>query len=197
MKQKNELAFAGMICSIIGFLGVTALSGIILSIFGLKKSKDLDGLGKKEAIIGIVLGIIFTIIFIPAVIFLDKKSLEEVNSKEKYKDVSTSTNKKGKETKNKEENTSQKEPQDRFSYTIEKQYNTTFAYYVEGTVTNNRDMTDSYIAIEFTCYDSEGNNLGRAFDNNTNLIGHETWKYKAMLISNNDKVDHCDFYKIY
>lgn len=60
---KNDLATAGMVCSIIGFLGVTAIYGLILSIFGLKESKKLGGKGKAESVVGIIIGIVFIVIF--------------------------------------------------------------------------------------------------------------------------------------
>ncbi|MEI3530638.1 MAG: FxLYD domain-containing protein [Bacilli bacterium] len=72
-----------------------------------------------------------------------------------------------------------------------------FEYYIEGTVTNNRDKEYSYVQIEFVCYDKDGNNLGTAIDNTNNLLGNETWKYKAMALFGDVKnVDHCDFKEI-
>ena len=86
---------------------------------------------------------------------------------------------------------------EKFSHTVTSQYDDTFAYYIEGTVTNNRDKDYSYVQIEFICYDKDGNNLGTALDNTNNLLGKQTWKYKAMGLFNSDnKVDHCDFHEV-
>lgn len=119
----------------------------------------------------------------------------------------------GKETKNDENNTIEDVVNDyieneldtssndtkveEFSYTIDSSYSNGFSYYIEGTVTNNKDKDYSYVSIEFVCYDANGNNLGTAMDNTSNLLGNETWKYKAMgLFSDEENVDHCDFREV-
>ena len=86
--------------------------------------------------------------------------------------------------------------EEKFTYTIDTQYNDMFSYYIEGTVKNNKNKEYSYVSIEFVCYDIAGNNLGTALDNTNNLLGNQTWKYKAMFIGSNEEVDHCDFHKI-
>lgn len=101
----------------------------------------------------------------------------------------SSNNKKDDETKEKE----------KFSHTVISSApdEDNFAYYIEGTVTNNRDKEYSYVQIEFVCYDKDGNNLGTAVDNTNNLLGKETWKYKAMaMFSDVKNVDHCDFKEV-
>lgn len=88
---------------------------------------------------------------------------------------------------------------EKFSYEVTKQYADDYgiSYYIEGSVKNNKDKDYSYVQIEFVCYDAEGNNLGTAIDNTNNLLGNQTWKYKASaLFSDSDKVDHCDFHEI-
>ena len=70
------------------------------------------------------------------------------------------------------------------------------SYYIEGTVQNNTDKEYSYVQIEFVCYDADGNNLGTAIDNTNNLLGNETWKFKAMGMFTDENVDHCDFKEI-
>lgn len=85
---------------------------------------------------------------------------------------------------------------DKFSYTIDRQYSDTFAYYIEGIVTNKTDQEYSYVQIDFVCYDKDGNNLGTAVDNTNNLLGNQTWKYKAMFLGTEGKsVDHCDYHE--
>lgn len=86
---------------------------------------------------------------------------------------------------------------EKFSYTISDSYSNGFSYYIEGIVTNNRDKDYSYVQIEFICYDKDGNNLGTAIDNTNNLLGKQTWKYKAMgLFTDGSTVDHCDFREV-
>jgi hypothetical protein len=86
--------------------------------------------------------------------------------------------------------------EEKFSYTVDNSYADSFAYYIEGTVTNNTDREFSYVSISFICYDAAGNNLGTALDNTNNLLGKQTWKYKAMFLgSDSNAVDHCDYHE--
>lgn len=86
---------------------------------------------------------------------------------------------------------------EKFTYNVTNEYQDTFSYYIEGTVKNNKDKDYSYVQIEFVCYDKDGNNLGTAIDNTNNLLGNETWKFKAMgMFTTDDKVDHCDFKEV-
>ena len=119
--------------------------------------------------------------------------------------VVVSTTSGSKETKDNENNTIndvindyvESEKKEKFSYTIDSSYSDSFSYYIEGTVTNNKDKDYSYVSIEFVCYDANGNNLGTAMDNTNNLLGNETWKYKAMgLFTSDEKVDHCNFQEV-
>ena len=92
-----------------------------------------------------------------------------------------------------------KKPVEKFTYEITDQYvdEYGFSYYIEGSVKNNKDKDYSYVEIEFVCYDVEGNNLGTAIDNTNNLLGNETWKFKAIsLASDAENIDHCDFHEI-
>ena len=88
------------------------------------------------------------------------------------------------------------EKKERFTYVISSEYDNSFSHYIEGTVTNNKDKDYSYVQIEFICYDKDGNNLGKAIDNTNNLLGNQTWKFKAMGLFTDSKTDHCDFHEI-
>jgi len=82
---------------------------------------------------------------------------------------------------------------------ITKQYKEKYgySYYIEGTCTNNSDKDYSYLQVEFICYDKEGYNLGTAWDNTSNLLKGEKWKFKAMdLSSDSDKIDHCEYHDV-
>lgn len=104
----------------------------------------------------------------------------------------------GDDTNSTDGNTSTKKTQaKKFSYTISNSYSDKFGYYIEGTVKNNKDKDYSYVQIEFVCYDADGNNLGTAIDNTNNLLGNETWKFKAMgLFTDGRTVDHCDYHEV-
>ncbi len=69
---KNNMALAGFICSISGLItcGIVSIVGLILSIVGLNKSKELNGEGKGLAIAGIVIGAIETISIIIIAFFM-------------------------------------------------------------------------------------------------------------------------------
>lgn len=83
-----------------------------------------------------------------------------------------------------------------FTHEVTKEYNDSFTHYVEGTVKNENDREYSYVQIEFVCYDKQGNNVGTALDNTNNLLGNQTWKFKAIGLFTDQKVDHCDFHEI-
>ena len=84
----------------------------------------------------------------------------------------------------------------KFSYDVNNEYFDGFAYYIEGIVTNNRNINYNYLQIEFICYDSSGNNIGTAFDNTNNLLANQTWKFKAMFLGYDTEVDHCVYHNI-
>lgn len=103
------------------------------------------------------------------------------------------------ETSSGTDNTGNSKNEEKFSYTIDKAYADEYGvgYYLEGIVTNKTDKDYSYVQIEFICYDKDGNNLGTAMDNTNNLLGNQTWKYKAMFMGTDAKtVDHCDYHEI-
>ncbi|MCR5787934.1 MAG: zinc ribbon domain-containing protein [Bacilli bacterium] len=89
-----------------------------------------------------------------------------------------------------------KENKESFSHVITKEYSDSYSHYIEGTVKNLKDKDFSYVQIEFVCYDKEGNNIGTAVDNTNNLLANETWKFKAIGLFTETKVDHCDFREI-
>ena len=67
------------------------------------------------------------------------------------------------------------EGSEEFSYVSEPQMYTEYNEYlgwsaeVRGTLVNNTSKTYSYVQIEFSIYDSAGNNLGTALDNVNNI----------------------------
>ena len=95
--------------------------------------------------------------------------------------------------------TKSNETKEKFTYEILKQYSDDYGmgYYIEGNVRNNQDIDYSYVQIEFICYDANGTNLGTAIDNTNNLLGNQTWKFKAMAMFSDAKtVDNCDYHDI-
>lgn len=81
----------------------------------------------------------------------------------------------------KDEGTSSKKVELVGSPTWEVEYSEYFGYSVEikGVVKNGKSKDYSYVSIEFSIYDSEGNNLGTAMDSMNNLASGETWKFTA------------------
>ncbi len=67
---KNNMALAGFICSLVGFItcGIVSIVGFVLSIIGLNKSKQLNGEGKGFAVAGIVIGAIEIVVTIIVII---------------------------------------------------------------------------------------------------------------------------------
>lgn len=65
------------------------------------------------------------------------------------------------------------------------EYNSYLGYSAEitGTLKNYTSRAYSYVQIEFSVYDSEGNNLGTAIANMNNLQSGDTWKFSASLLS--------------
>lgn len=93
----------------------------------------------------------------------------------------------------------QEKPIEKFTYEITNQYmdDLGLGYYIEGSLKNNKNRDYSYVQIEFVCYDASGNNLGTAMDNTNNLLGNQTWKFKAMaLFGDVENVDHCDYHDV-
>ena len=68
--------------------------------------------------------------------------------------------------------------------TWEVEYSEYFGYSVEikGIVKNEKNKDYSYVSVEFSIYDAEGNNMGTAMDSMNNLASGETWKFSASSI---------------
>ena len=69
---------------------------------------------------------------------------------------------------------------EKYQVQVTNAYDDGFAYYIEGTLVVDRDVT--YAQISIPCYDSEGNRIDVAIDNVNNLSAGETWKFKAMCL---------------
>lgn len=57
-----------------------------------------------------------------------------------------------------------------------------FNRYVVGKIKNNTDKEYSYVQVEISLYDGEGNQVGSTLDNVNNLAAGGTWKFKAIII---------------
>lgn len=55
-----------------------------------------------------------------------------------------------------------------------------------GILKNNTDKDKSYIQIEFAVKDSDGNKLGTAIANISDLKAGDTWKFEAMSFSTDE-----------
>ena len=69
---------------------------------------------------------------------------------------------------------------EKYQVQVTNAYDDGFAYYIEGTLIIDKDVT--YAQISIPCYDSEGNRIDVAIDNVNNLSADETWKFKAMCL---------------
>ena len=69
---------------------------------------------------------------------------------------------------------------EKYQVQVTNAYDDGFAYYIEGTLIIDKDVT--YTQISIPCYDSEGNRIDVAIDNVNNLSAGETWKFKAMCL---------------
>lgn len=71
-----------------------------------------------------------------------------------------------------------------------------FAYYIEGYIKNNTDKEYSYVQVEFTAYDAEGNIVGSCLDNNSGLDANGRWKFKAICSGEAEQIASYKFKKI-
>ena len=62
------------------------------------------------------------------------------------------------------------------------------SYQIDGYVTNNTDRDYSYVEIEFTAYDKDGNTLGTCLDNNSGLEKGGRWKFSASCLENVNEI---------
>ena len=62
-----------------------------------------------------------------------------------------------------------------------------FSKYVTGVLKNNSDKDKSYLQITFPYTDADGNKLGTAIDNISELKAGETWKFKAIILETSDQ----------
>lgn len=74
-------------------------------------------------------------------------------------------------------------PKDNLELLSAKWESDSFTGYVVGKVKNNTSREYGYAQITFNLYDSEGNQIGTAMDNITNLKAGGTWAYKAMALA--------------
>lgn len=92
---------------------------------------------------------------------------------------------------------SQEEEKNNFVHNVTNEYTDSIGtHYIEGTLKNNNEKDYSYLQIEFTCYDNDGNNIGTAIANANNIGAGETWKFKAMGLFTNKDVNKCEFKEV-
>jgi len=58
--------------------------------------------------------------------------------------------------------------------------------YIVGYLKNNTDRSYNYVQISFSLYDKNGNKVGSAFDNTNGLGPRETWKFKALVMNDQE-----------
>ena len=69
--------------------------------------------------------------------------------------------------------------------TLSVEYNEYLGYSatIKGVAKNNSKKNYSYASVEFSVYDSAGNNLGTALANINNLASGDSWSFEASLFS--------------
>lgn len=69
--------------------------------------------------------------------------------------------------------------------TLSVEYNEYLGYSatIKGVAKNNTRKNYSYVSVEFSVYDSAGNNLGTALANINNLASGDSWNFEASLFS--------------
>ena len=69
--------------------------------------------------------------------------------------------------------------------TLSVEYNEYLGYSatIKGHAKNNTNKDYSYASVEFSVYDSSGNNLGTALANINNLSSGDSWSFEATLLS--------------
>ena len=67
----------------------------------------------------------------------------------------------------------------------------TYTATVTGKITNNSSSTLDYVQITISLYDSAGNVVGTAIDNQLNLGAGETWNFSAMGMSSTTRPVSC------
>ena len=155
-EDKNEIAIIGFICSIFGYatVGLTSIVGLVLSIIGLKKSKELKGKNKIFAIVGILLAILNILAitaFILFILFADNGySIFGGDHKNDYKIV------------------------EQYKYT-----NEDGNISIDGKLTNISKRKLTYINMTYTTYDAEGNITGTCSAYLDELPKGKTWKFSA------------------
>jgi len=65
---------------------------------------------------------------------------------------------------------------------------------IVGVIQNNKGYDLEYIDIEFTLYDVEGNNIGTAYANGSNVKAGTNWKFEAYILE--DNVDTFEFTEV-
>ena len=63
-----------------------------------------------------------------------------------------------------------------------------YDFKITGVLTNNTDAEKSYISVEYVLYDADGNQIGTALANTSNLKAGGTWKYEASSLTDPSKV---------
>lgn len=82
----------------------------------------------------------------------------------------------------------QAEPADKYSIEGEELEGDEYSSKVVGTFTNNSGAEIGYVQVSYNLYDSDGNQIGTALANTSNLADGGTWKFEAYGTQGLDKV---------
>lgn len=67
---------------------------------------------------------------------------------------------------------------------------------ITGVLTNNSGHDRSYVQVEYSLYDADGNLIGSAYDNVNNLKDGGSWKFSATAFLTSDQIAEVDSYEL-
>lgn len=61
--------------------------------------------------------------------------------------------------------------------------NEKYSSYLEGKLKNESQESYSYVSVSFSLYDAQGNKIGVALDNTSDIGPGETWAFEALIVN--------------
>ncbi len=191
-KSTSGAAIAGLILAIMAiilswipiinnFAFFLGLIGVILAIVGLVGTMRGKKSGKGIAIAAMVIGII------SLVVTLGLQSMWSTAIDDAF-DTSGVTS--SEQNSSEEASSESSDESNSVEESVEEDYTISdvtatgndYSMTITGTFTNNTDKTMSYVSLSYNLFDSDGAQIGTAYDNTSNLAAGGTWKFEALGI---------------
>lgn len=130
------------------------------------------------------------IILIAVAVFLAIGIIGSMNGKKETVKVTTNEQKQTNNTNNTEKEQKKEPEKEKPAYEVTdvKIEKDEFSTYVTGILKNNTDKEKAYVQISFAVNDKDGNKVGTALDNISNLGAGKTWKFKAIYFGSEKDV---------